>query len=291
MKPPPFAYEQAGSLAHTLNLLAQHGSEARPLAGGQSLLPMLALRLARPTILVDIGRLDELSGVNRSNGELVLGATVRQRQVAQNPEIVQVLPLLVAATRLIGHPAIRNWGTIGGSLAHADPAAEYPAVMVALDATFVAQGPKGEHEISARDFFLGPFTTALEDTELLTRIRIPRPRPGTGWGIEEVARRHGDFALAGAVVVLERSVEGTCRRVAIAVIGANARPVRAMEAEQALAGQPLTAPVLREAAALAVKAIDDPLSDVHGSATYRQRLVPVVVQRALQAATERAALA
>ncbi|MCS7051752.1 MAG: FAD binding domain-containing protein, partial [Thermomicrobium sp.] len=194
-------------------------------------------------------------------------------------------------TRLVGHPSIRNRGTVGGSLAHADPSAEYPAVMLALDAELLVRGATGERAIAARDFFLGPFMTALADGELLIAIRIPLPRAGTGWGIEEVARRHGDFALAGAATVLERAADGTCTRAAIALFGVATRPVRATAAEQALVGRALTAEAMREAAALAVEAVDEPLSDVHGSAAYRKQILPVVVRRALEAATRRAGAA
>lgn len=287
MKPPAFAYERPQRLNEALEVLAREGAEARPLAGGQSLIPMLALRLARPTVLVDLGGIAGLDELSLEDGTLIAGAMVRQRRLERDPLVAQHLPLLAAATRLVGHPAIRNRGTLGGSLAHADPSAEYPAVALALEAELVIRGPSGERSVPAREFFLGPFTTALADGELLTAVRFPLPSAATGWGIAEVARRHGDFALAGAVTLLERAADGTCARAAIALFGVATRPVRAAAAEQALVGQPLTVETFREAAAQATEAIDEPLSDVHGSAAYRKQIVPVVVRRALEAAAQR----
>ncbi len=288
MKPPSFAYARPDGLAGALDLLAQYGADARPLAGGQSLIPMLALRLARPSLLVDLGRLAELTQLTVQDGRLVVGAMVRQRRIERDPLVAEHLPLLAAATRLIGHPSIRNRGTLGGSLAHADPSAEYPAVALALDAELVVRGPGGERVVPARDFFLGPFTTALAENELLVAARFRLPSASTGWAIEELARRHGDFALAGAVALLERGSHGTCALAALALFGVATRPVRATAAEQALTGRQVTAETIAEAAALAVEAIDEPLSDVHGSAAYRKRVTPAVVRRALEAAWQRA---
>ncbi len=289
MKSPTFAYERPQSLAEALALLAQKGADARPLAGGQSLIPMLALRLARPSVLVDLGRVEGLDELTLQDGVLVIGAMVRQRQLERNALVAEHLPLLVAATKVVGHPAIRNRGTLGGSLAHADPSAEYPAVALALDAEFVIQGPRGERVIPAQEFFLGPFTTALATDELLTSIRFPIPPTHSGWGMAEVARRHSDFALAGAVALLARADDGTCARAAIALFGVATRPLRATQAEQALVGRPFTTETFREVATLATESIDEPLSDVHGSAAYRRQLVPVVVRRALEEAAQRAA--
>lgn len=289
MKSPTFAYERPQSLAEALALLAQKGADARPLAGGQSLIPMLALRLARPSVLVDLGRVEGLDELTLQDGVLVIGAMVRQRQLERNALVAEHLPLLVAATKVVGHPAIRNRGTLGGSLAHADPSAEYPAVALALDAEFVIQGTRGERVIPAQEFFLGPFTTALATDELLTSIRFPIPPTHSGWGMAEVARRHGDFALAGAVALLARADDGTCARAAIALFGVATRPLRATQAEQALVGRPFTTETFREVATLATESIDEPLSDVHGSAAYRRQLVPVVVRRALEEAAQRAA--
>jgi len=291
MKPPSFAYERPRDLAEALDLLARHGSDARPLAGGQSLVPMLALRIARPSVVIDLGRIGDLTGLTLAGSTLTIGAMVRQRELERDGLVRQHLPLLAAATRLIGHPAIRNRGTLGGSLAHADPSAEYPAVALALDAELVARGPNGERTIPAREFFLGPFVTALAEGELLTAIRFPLPKPSTGWAIEELTRRHGDFALAGAVALLERAPDGTCAQAAVALFGVATRPVRATATEHVLRGRPLDAGILAEAAALAVEAIDEPLSDVHGSAAFRKRVTPVVVRRALEAAWQRATAA
>ena len=289
MKPPPFDYTRPRSLDEALAALAAHGADARPLAGGQSLIPMLSLRLARPSLLVDLSFIPGLASVQAENGTTVLGAMVRQRALERDAQVAQRLPVLAEATRLVGHPPIRNRGTVGGSLAHADPSAEYPALALALDAELVARSASGERVIPARDFFVDLFTTALAPGELLTAVRIPVPPPGTGWSIQEIARRHGDFALAGATVLLRKASDGTCEHAAIALFGVATRPLRASAAEQALAGRPLTSEAIREAASLAAGAIDEPLSDVHGSAAYRRRMAEVVARRALEEASRRAA--
>ncbi len=288
MKPPPFDYIRPRGLDEALAILATHGPDARPLAGGQSLIPLLNLRLARPSLLVDLAFIPGLADVQAENGTVVLGAMVRQRTVERDALIAQRVPLLAEATRLVGHPPIRNRGTIGGSLAHADPSAEYPAIALALDAELVVRSASRERVVPARDFFVDLFTTALAPGELLTAVRIPVPPPGAGWAIQEIARRHGDFALAGAAVLLRQAGDGTCEHAAIALFGVATRPLRATAAEHALTGQPLTAESIREAAALAVEAIDEPLSDVHGSAAYRQRMAGAVVRRALEEASRRA---
>lgn len=288
MKPAVFAYERPSSLDEALAVLGAHGSDARPLAGGQSLIPMLTLRIARPSLLVDLGRLSELDRVRLDDGVLEIGAMTRQRRIERDPLVRDHVPILAEALRFVGHPAIRNRGTIGGSLAHADPSAELPAVALALEAEIIVRNSQGARTIPARDFFLGPFTTALRDDELVVAVRFPTLRAGTGWGIAEIARRHGDFALAGAVAVLERGQDGSCTRAAVALFGVGTRPLRATASEQALVGRPLSTDVLREAAALAVDAIDEPLSDVHGSVSYRRQVTPVVVRRALEAAVQRA---
>ncbi len=288
MKPPPFGYTRPRSLDEALATLSTHGPDARPLAGGQSLIPLLNLRLARPSLLVDLAFIPGLADVQAENGTVVLGAMVRQRAVERDALIAQRVPLLAEATRLVGHPPIRNRGTVGGSLAHADPSAEYPAIALALDAELVVRSASGERVVPARDFFVDLFTTALAPGELLTAVRIPVPPPGTGWAIQEIARRHGDFALAGAAVLLRKTGDGTCEHAAIALFGVATRPLRVTAAEHALTGQPLTAESIREAAALAVEAIDEPLSDVHGSAAYRQRMAEVVARRALEEANRRA---
>jgi carbon-monoxide dehydrogenase medium subunit len=287
VKPPPFDYTRPRSLADALAALAEHGADARPLAGGQSLIPLLNLRLARPSLLVDLNVVPGLADVRPDDGWLVLGAMVRQRALERDPQVGRHVPLLSQAARLAGHPSIRNRGTLGGSLAHADPSAEYPAVALALDAELVARGASGERVIPAGEFFVDLFTTALKPEELLTAVRIPVLPDGTGWAIHEIARRHGDFALAGAAVVLRKAADATCQHAAIALFGVATRPLRARAAEQALVGSPLTPERIGEAAALAVDAIDEPLSDVHGSAAYRRRMAGVVVRQALEEASQR----
>ena len=229
MKPPPFAYFAPTSVQEAAQLLAEHGDDAKVLAGGQSLIPLLSLRLARPAVLVDLNGVDELSFID-ANGSTTIGAMTRHRTVERSAVVAVNVPLLAAAVPYIGHAAIRTRGTVGGSLSHADPAAELPAVALALDATFVARSAKGgEREIAAVDFFAGYFTTALEPDEVLTSIRFPNAAPGTGVSVQEMARRHGDFAMVAAAVSL--APDGDAR---IALINVGDRPVRATEAEAAL---------------------------------------------------------
>lgn len=228
MKPAAFAYEAPRSLGEALTLL---GEEARPLAGGQSLIPMLNFRLARPALLVDLNRITALSYVRRSGGVLRIGALARQAVIERSELIGRDWPLLTQAVRLVGHPAIRSRGTVAGSVAHADPKAELPAALLALGARFHARSPAGERVLAAEDLFLGPFRTALADDELLTEIEVPPPPPGARCRFVEHARTHGDFALAGAAVVLAPG-----EHAAIALIGAASTPVRAVEAERALIG-------------------------------------------------------
>ena len=271
MKPPPFEYVAPTSLEEALTALAEHGEDAKVLAGGQSLIPLLSLRLARPTALVDLNGVDELSGVT-VNGHVTLGATTRHRAVERSADIARAVPLLAAAVPYIGHTAIRSRGTIGGSLAHADPAAELPAVALALDATFEAcSTARGSRTITAADFFEGYFTTSLAPDEVLTRVTFPVAATGTKVSVEEMARRHGDFAMAAAMV--QRDPDGRHR---IALVNVADRPVRATEAEQAAdAGADD-----REVADLATRDLD-PTADLHATSAYRKHVAGVLVRRAL----------
>ena len=294
MKPPPFDYVQATTLDEALDALADAGEDAKVLAGGQSLIPLLSLRLARPTSLIDLNRVSELASIDRSNGELRLGAMVRHRAVERSKEAADAVPLLAQAMPLIGHLAIRSRGTVGGSLAHADPAAELPAVATALGATFTARSKaKGERTIGADDFFQGFFTTALEPDEILVDVRFPAAGPRSGAAVEEVARRHGDFAMVGAVaaVTLDPSSD-TIADARVALINVAERAVRAGAAEQALAGTAVSASsdaaAFADAADLATRDLD-PSGDLHASPAYRRKVAGVCVKRALARAT-RAAL-
>jgi carbon-monoxide dehydrogenase medium subunit len=288
MKPPPFEYVRATSAAEAAALLQQHNGEARILAGGQSLVPMLNMRLARPGLLIDMNGVRELDYVREDNGWLAIGAMTRQRTIERSDFVRRRQPLLHAATLFVGHPQIRNRGTVGGSLAHAHPASEYPAVAVALGAELRATGPRGDRVLKADDFLVTYMTTSLDPAELLTEVRVPTLPARTGWAFQEVARRHGDFALVGAAVTLTLDAGGRCSDARIAVFGATPKAARAQAAEQALAGEKPGDEVFAEAARRASAGIDDPLSDIHASPEYRRHLVGVLTRRALQEAAARA---
>jgi carbon-monoxide dehydrogenase medium subunit len=289
MKSCAFAYTAPASLDEAVEALARHGGEAKLLAGGQSLVPLLATRLARPAALVDLARVPGLDGVREADGALAIGAMARKRDVELSALVRRRQPLLHAATLLVGHAPIRNRGTVGGSLAQADPAAEYPAVAVALDATLHAVGPEGARSLAAADFFLGPLTTALDALEVLVESRWPALPPRTGWGIHEISRRPGDFALAGAAATVRLDGGGRAAAVRLVLFGVGPAPLRAREAEGALAGAPADdAGALARAADAAAAAIDEPLADLHASADYRRHLAGVCAGRALREAAARA---
>jgi aerobic carbon-monoxide dehydrogenase medium subunit len=272
VKPAPFAYHAVETVEEAVAMLAELGADARVLAGGQSLVPMLNLRLARPSALVDVGRVAALAGIS-ANGALRLGATTRQADALRSSLVADRAPLLSDALRHIGHPATRSRGTLGGSIAHADPAAELPAVLLALDGEAIVRSPQGERTIPAASLFLGPFTTALADGELLTELRLPNPPAGARHGFAEIARRHGDFALAGAAVVI---APGHAR---VALFGVAPAAFRAEAAERAL-GEGAGA----EAAAELAAAAAEPAGDPHAPAAYRAKAARVATLRALLAA-------
>lgn len=287
MKPPPFEYDDPETTAEALVLLEQHGDGAKVLAGGQSLVPLLNFRLARPDRLVDINRVQELDYIREENGTLRIGAMTRQAALEHSDAARQRCPLLLDALRWVGHAQIRNRGTVGGSVAHADPAAELPVVCAALDATLHVRSASAERTVAAEDFFVTHLTTAVEPNELLTEIEVPvlTGRPGTAF--VEFARRHGDFALGGAAVVLTLDDAGTCSDVRIALLGAAPTPVRATDAEQILAGRTIDEEAAREAQTKTEAAIS-PTGDIHGSGEYRRGLIGAMVRRAVIAANERA---
>jgi carbon-monoxide dehydrogenase medium subunit len=279
VKPPPFDYQAPTSVEEAVALLAEHGEEAKVLAGGQSLVPLLALRLARPSVVVDVNGVSELDALSNGAG-LRVGAIVRQRTAERSPVVASGNPLLATAIPFIGHPAIRNRGSVGGTIAHADPAAELPAVLLALDGDVEAVGPRGSRSVPAAEFFAGFLTTALEPDELLTAVRFPPWPAGAGWSFHEFSRRSGDFAVAGVAVVLRLDGRGAVAEARIALTGVDATPVRASKAEASLVGQvPSTA--AWEAAGADAAADLEPPSDLHGTADYRRHLVKVLVQRAL----------
>jgi carbon-monoxide dehydrogenase medium subunit len=287
VKLPPFAYSAPTTLDEALALLQEHGEDARPLAGGQSLVPLLSFRLARPSHLVDLAGISELGSIVVDGDHLVIGAMVRERQAERDDDVRLLAPLLIQALPLIGHPAIRSRGTIGGSLAHADPAAELPAVALLLGAELVAQSrDRGRRTIKAADFFVGYFTTALDPDEILTEVRIQRPSPDTGSAIEEVARRHGDFAMVGAAAVV-RLEDGKIADARVALTGVSDVPVRATEAETILDGAEPTDEAFATAAEEAAKSLSPP-ADLHGTSAYRRHLAAVLMRRTLKLAAQRA---
>jgi aerobic carbon-monoxide dehydrogenase medium subunit len=286
MKLPPVEYEAPTTVAEAVDLLAEHGDEASVLAGGQSLIPLLALRLARPEVLIDINRVDELSGVSAADGHVTIGAMTREYVAEESGTVADTLPLLAAALPLIGHEAIRSRGTIGGSLAHADPAAELPAVARALDAEFVVRGPSGTRVIPAAQWFDGYLTTSRRPDELLAEVRFPAAGPGTGVSFEEVARRHGDFAIVGLAASLVFS-GGVISEARLAFAGVSDVPVRAAAAEDLLAGERPSAELFDEAARRATEDLDPP-ADLHGSSDYRKTVAAAVVRRGLRAAADNA---
>ncbi|GAP63910.1 carbon-monoxide dehydrogenase medium subunit [Ardenticatena maritima] len=279
MKPPPFEYVAAHSLEEALDALATHGWDAKLLAGGQSLIPVLNFRLASPAVLIDLNPVRELAFVE-ANGVLRIGAMTRQRTLERHEHIARYAPLITAAMPFVAHPQIRTRGTIGGSLAHCDPAAELPAVCLALDATLVARSHRGERTIPARDFFFGLFMTALEPDEILTEIRIPPMTPDTRYAFREVARRHGDFALAGVALTLRLDAEGRIQSPRVALFGVHDAAVLAESAMRLLDGATPSEELLREAAHAVANDIE-PSSDVHASAEYRTHLAQVLTARAL----------
>ena len=289
MKPPAFEYVAVASTEEAVAQLAAHGDDARLLAGGQSLMPILNMRLATPGRLVDLNRVRTLSYIVERAGGVAIGAMTRQRTVERSEFVAAAVPLLAEALPWVGHTAIRNRGTIGGSLAHADPAAELPAVAVCLDARFTVRGEAGERTLAAREFFRGYLTTALAPTELLAEVWFPSALPGTGAAWIEFARRHGDYALVGvaAVVTLEGS---TVRRASLAVTGVDGVPVRAVDAERLLIGAPLSAESMA-AAAESVRRTLEPHADIHATAAYRRHLAGILTVRALTRAGDRARLA
>jgi carbon-monoxide dehydrogenase medium subunit len=286
MKPAPFKYAAPEAVSETLELLRAHGEDGKLLAGGQSLVPLLNMRLARPSVIIDLNAVRELSYIKEDNGDVVIGAMTRQREVELSPLVRRKLPLLAEALGYVGHPQIRNRGTIGGSIAHADPSAELPAVAAALGATMVVRGPKGRRTLTPEQFFLGFLTTALAPQELLVEVRFPAHEK-MGTAFLEVARRHGDYALAGVAVTLTRNGEATkdCR---LAFTGVGPGPVRIPEAEGAVIGNRLTSQVLGEVSKIVTDRLD-PDSDVHASVEYRKHVAGVLSVRALQLAYGRAA--
>lgn len=286
MKPAPFAYDAPETLHDALGLLAEHGPDAKPLAGGQSLVPMMSFRLARPRRLIDLNRIGELAYVRKRDGALHIGALTRQATLERSRLAAADWPLLPAALRWVGHVQTRNRGTVGGSIAHADAAAELPTALAALDGRVHVRSLRGARTIPWRELFVTHYTTSVAPDELIVEIELPAPPPGARAAFLELARRHGDFALAGAAVVLTLDDDGVCRAAAIAPLAGGATPTRVEAAEQALVGRPVDERSAREAGELVAAAIAPP-SDQHASAAYRRRLAAVLVRRAVLEAAVR----
>lgn len=288
MKPAPFEYWAPTSVDEAIKLLSgfDEPGEAKLMAGGQSLMPLLSLRLSQPQHIVDLNGIAEMNSIHRNGDTLTIGAMCRQRTAERSDDVRRLCPLIVEALRQVGHPQIRNRGTVGGSLAHADPAAELPTVAVCLDAELVVQSAAGQRVVQASDFFRGFLSTALEEDEILTAIRVRTAAAGSGYAFEEVARRHGDFAMVG-VAAYVRLEGASIAEASIALSGVDQQPVRATEAQAGLVGAAPTEEAFAAAAA-ATSDVLNPSSDLHASGAYRKHVAGVLVRRALQKATARA---
>jgi carbon-monoxide dehydrogenase medium subunit len=278
VKPPLFRYVRPDSLEGALHELATHGDEAKVLAGGQSLVPLLNFRLARPSVIVDLNLVPELASLGREGDVLTVGAMVRQRTVERSPDVAESCPIMIEALHHVGHTQIRNRGTVGGSIAHADPAAELPAVALATDADIVVASTRGRRTIPSAEFFLGPFTTALEPDEVVTEVRFPTIT-GRRTAFIELARRLGDFALAGVAAI--NRADGDTLEVALAAFGVGGTALRLRGAEEIVHGQRMSEEVAHAAGAAASAEVT-PFTDVHADADYRRDLIGTLVRRALQ---------
>ncbi len=289
MKPPPFEYVAPRTLDEALDVLAERGFDAKILAGGQSLVPILNFRLAAPAVLVDVNRIPGLDSVRETDaGGVAIGALVRQRRLERDPAVARRAPLVAETAPFIAHPQIRNRGTVGGSLAHADPAAELPAVALATRATFRVRKRDGERRVAAKDFYVSLMTTDLAPEEMLVEAELPPMPPRTGWAFKEFARRHGDYALAGVAALVSLDDGGACREARLVFLSAGDVPMEAAAAGALLAGEEISEKSIAEAAALAAEKEIEPSGDIHASADYKRHLAAVLARRALREAAERA---
>jgi carbon-monoxide dehydrogenase medium subunit len=291
MKPAPFEYYAPTTTEEALALLAQHGYDAKLLAGGQSLIPTMNFRLAQPSVLVDLNRIPELFYIKPDkNGGVLVGAMTRESQVEHDPLIAERAPLVHETMPHIAHPQIRSRGTFGGCMAHADPAAELPAVSVALGARFRVRSRSGERWVPVDEFFIGFFTTTLQPDELLVEVSLPPMPPNRrgGWSFQEVARRHGDYALVGVATLVTLDDKDQCEQARLVFLSVGDGPVEAHQAAEALRGQVPTPEAIRAAAEAAASIDVDPSSDIHATADYRRHLVKVLARRSLERALERA---
>jgi aerobic carbon-monoxide dehydrogenase medium subunit len=287
MIPSQFDYAAPSSIDEAIALLTAHRGEAKILAGGQSLIPMLKLRLASPAFLVDINRIPGLSYVEERRGALHIGALAREADLEASAVVAQRYPILLDTAAFIADPLVRNSATICGNVAHGDPGNDHPATMIALEASFVARGPRGERVIPAREFFVGLFTTALMDDEILTEIAIPLPPPRSGGAYYKLERKVGDYATAGVAIQLTVDEEGSCVRAGIGLTNVGPTPIVATDAETFLRNKPLDEETIRQCSEIAADAAE-PVEDRRGSAEYKRDIVRVLTARALRTATARA---
>jgi carbon-monoxide dehydrogenase medium subunit len=286
MTPTAFDYHAPRSVADAIALLGRLGPDAKLLAGGHSLLPMMKLRFAQPSHLIDLNRIDALRGIREDGDTVAIGAMTTEHQLMHSALLAEKVPLLVEGAGWIADPQVRYRGTIGGDISHGDPGNDHPALMLALDASFVLKGPKGERTVAADGYFLGMYSTLLGPDEILTEIRVPTPATGSGWSYQKLKRKTGDFATAATAVMLQMKGANVAR-VRIALTNAAATPLRAQAAESALIGKPLDEAALREAARLAMS-ICDPTADQRGDVDYKRAMCGEMTRRALQAAQARA---
>jgi carbon-monoxide dehydrogenase medium subunit len=285
MIPPAFDYHAPRSVADAIKLLGELGPDAKLLAGGHSLLPMMKLRFAQPSHLIDLGKIADLRGIAQAGDQIHIGAMTTENDLLRSALLAEKVPLLVEGAGWIADPQVRYKGTIGGDISHGDPGNDHPALMLALDASFVLKGPKGERVVKADGFFLGLYSTLLGPDEILTQIRIPIPAAGSGWSYQKLKRKTGDFATAATAVLLQMSGANVAR-VSIAMTNAAATPLKARAAEAALVGKPIDEARLGEAARLAM-GICDPTPDQRGDADYKRAMCGEMTRRALQAALAR----
>src|SRR6476620_4929857 len=288
MKPAAFAYHRPATVAEAAQMLGEFGDDAKILAGGQSLVPMLAMRLTYFENLIDISRVGELTNIERRHDELVVAAGTPHALVGMDDEVAESVPLLTLSTPHIGHFQIRTRGTLGGAIAHADPAAEYAAVALALDATIEATSSRGRRDVPAAEFFTGLWETSLQSDEILTAVRFPVWGGRSGFAVEEFARRHGDFAIAGAAVAVELDNDDRIARCGIGLLGLGSTPLRGTAAEDAVVGRAVGEITAEEVGRLAIGGLDDIPADLQGSAAYRAKVGATMVARAWQTATAEA---
>jgi carbon-monoxide dehydrogenase medium subunit len=280
MKPSPFDYRRPDTLDEAIALLAQREGDAQPIAGGQSLMPMLAFRVVAPSLIVDIGAIPDLADISIGSDGVTLGAMVRWRDIERDARLSVAHPLLRAAISHVAHYQVRNRGTVGGSLAHADPAAEMPGLAVTCDAVIEIAGPSGRRTVKSTEFFRGPLTTALQPGELIVSVRLPAWNAERRWAFEEFARRRGDFALAGVALFYDVDAAGRVETVHVGAIGVGDTPVRLRAVEKALLGRTIDLAAIGEASAASASDVEPP-SDIHASAEYRRALLAVLLERAL----------